>query len=127
MHYGYLSFVPHSYNKKEEDFPTLREYNDYLEEIENIGESCPSGINKYLSFFDRCHLFIEYLMQSFFFIYFFSFAVFNLTNGIDVEETKRKVELYKKENQEFIRRNRSKMVWVHFILQSNLTEISPTL
>lgn len=26
------------YNKREEDFPTLDEYNDFLEEIEEIGE-----------------------------------------------------------------------------------------
>lgn len=25
------------YNKREEDFPSLREYNDFLEEIEEIG------------------------------------------------------------------------------------------
>lgn len=27
------------YNKREEDFPTLDEYNDFLEEIEEIGKS----------------------------------------------------------------------------------------
>ena len=27
-----------SYNKKEDDFATLRQYNDYLEEIETIGK-----------------------------------------------------------------------------------------
>ena len=31
-----------SYNKTEEDFSSLREYNDYLEEVETIGKSeCP--------------------------------------------------------------------------------------
>ncbi len=29
-----------SYNKTERDFPSLREYNDYLEEVETISESC---------------------------------------------------------------------------------------
>ena len=28
-----------SYNKTEKDFSTLREYNDYLEEVETISES----------------------------------------------------------------------------------------
>ncbi len=28
-----------SYNKTERDFPSLREYNDYLEEVETISES----------------------------------------------------------------------------------------
>lgn len=56
------------YNKAESDFPTLRDYNDYLEEIETI--------------------------------------VFNLTNGIEVEETKEKLETYRKENQALILKNR---------------------
>ena len=56
------------YNKTESDFPTLRSYNDYLEEIETI--------------------------------------VYNLTNGIDVEETKEKIEAYRKENQALILKNR---------------------
>lgn len=40
----------------------------------------------------------------------FCFAVFNLTNGIDVEETKRKVNYYKKENQTLILKNRERQV-----------------
>lgn len=56
------------YNKTEEDFETLRVYNDYLEEIEDI--------------------------------------VFNLSNNIDVEETKVRVEAYRKENFKGIQRNR---------------------
>ena len=28
------------YNKRQEDFKTLREYNDYLEEIEEISKFC---------------------------------------------------------------------------------------
>ena len=34
------------YNKQERDFPTLREYNDYLEEIEDIIWSLESGRNE---------------------------------------------------------------------------------
>ena len=56
------------YNKTEEDFGTLREYNDYLEEIEEI--------------------------------------IFNFASNIDVEETKAKVEAYKKENFKTIQKNR---------------------
>ncbi len=33
----YLVLFP-SYNKREDDFPTLREYNDYLEEVETISK-----------------------------------------------------------------------------------------
>jgi len=58
------------FNKKEDDFATLREYNDYLEEIETI--------------------------------------VFNLVNDYEIEETKRKVDQYKKDNQELISKNRNK-------------------
>jgi len=31
-------FVFNSFNKKETDFATLQEYNDYLEEVEKIGK-----------------------------------------------------------------------------------------
>lgn len=58
------------YNKKEEDFHTLKEYNDYLEMVETI--------------------------------------IFNLANGVDVEATKRRIEVYKKENAEVIQKNRNK-------------------
>ena len=37
-------------------------------------------------------------------------AVFNLANGIDVEEMKQKVEKYKKENQALIMKNRARQV-----------------
>lgn len=59
------------YNKKEEDFETVNDYNDYLEEIENI--------------------------------------IFNLVNGIDVEETQKKIERYRRENKELIFRNKLKV------------------
>uniref|UniRef100_A0A8D2MBS8 MAT1 centre domain-containing protein n=1 Tax=Zonotrichia albicollis TaxID=44394 RepID=A0A8D2MBS8_ZONAL len=59
------------YNKREEDFPTLEEYNDFLEEIEEI--------------------------------------VFNLTNNVDLENTKKKMELYQKDNKEVIQKNKLKL------------------
>ncbi|KAI0233800.1 CDK-activating kinase assembly factor MAT1 [Lamellibrachia satsuma] len=59
------------FNKKEEDFGSLREYNDYLEQVETI--------------------------------------IFNLTNGTDVEKTKKLVEQNKRENQELIKKNRMKL------------------
>ncbi|XP_020282886.1 CDK-activating kinase assembly factor MAT1 [Pseudomyrmex gracilis] len=59
------------YNKKEEDFATLREYNDYLEEIESV--------------------------------------VYNLTHNIDVIETNKKIEQYKKDNKEQIVKSKSKL------------------
>ncbi|XP_064621551.1 CDK-activating kinase assembly factor MAT1-like [Lineus longissimus] len=59
------------FNKKEDDFGTLKEYNDYLEEIET--------------------------------------TIFNLVNGVDVDDTKKKIEQYKKENWEQIKKSKSKM------------------
>ncbi|XP_004923452.1 CDK-activating kinase assembly factor MAT1 [Bombyx mori] len=63
--------VLRDYNKKEEDFNSLREYNDYLEEIETI--------------------------------------VYNLTNNIDIVETNKRIEQYKKENKELIMKNKAKL------------------
>ena len=59
------------FNKKEDDFDTMNEYNDYLEEIENI--------------------------------------IYNLSNNIDVEETKKKIENYKRENASIIQKNKGKL------------------
>ncbi|XP_043553187.1 CDK-activating kinase assembly factor MAT1 [Chiloscyllium plagiosum] len=59
------------YNKREDDFCTLKEYNDFLEEVEDI--------------------------------------VNNLTNNIDVENTKRKMEQYQKDNKDIIYRNKLKL------------------
>uniref|UniRef100_A0A1B6DUT4 CDK-activating kinase assembly factor MAT1 n=2 Tax=Clastoptera arizonana TaxID=38151 RepID=A0A1B6DUT4_9HEMI len=59
------------FNKKEEDFSSLRDYNDYLEEVENI--------------------------------------IFNLTNNIDIIETNKKIEQYKKENKELILKNKVRL------------------
>lgn len=63
--------VLRDYNKKEEDFATLREYNDYLEEIETI--------------------------------------VFNLTNNIDIVNTNKRIEQYKRDNREIIMKNKAKI------------------
>ncbi|OXU25451.1 hypothetical protein TSAR_012041 [Trichomalopsis sarcophagae] len=59
------------FNKKEEDFATQREYDDYLEEVENI--------------------------------------IYNLANNIDVIETNKKIEQYKRENRELILKNKTKL------------------
>ncbi|KAL1449216.1 hypothetical protein WDU94_000432 [Cyamophila willieti] len=56
------------YNKVEEDFNSLAEYNDYLEEIEEI--------------------------------------VFNLCNNIEILETNKRIENYKKLNKDSIMRNK---------------------
>uniref|UniRef100_A0A1B6M6R1 CDK-activating kinase assembly factor MAT1 n=1 Tax=Graphocephala atropunctata TaxID=36148 RepID=A0A1B6M6R1_9HEMI len=63
--------VLRDFNKKEDDFATLREYNDYLEEIETI--------------------------------------IFNLCNNIEVVETNKRIEQYKKENKDIILKNKIKI------------------
>uniref|UniRef100_A0A1B6H2K9 CDK-activating kinase assembly factor MAT1 n=1 Tax=Cuerna arida TaxID=1464854 RepID=A0A1B6H2K9_9HEMI len=63
--------VLRDFNKKEDDFASLREYNDYLEEIECI--------------------------------------IFNLCNNIDVVETNKRIEQYKKENKDIILKNKIKI------------------
>lgn len=59
------------FNKKEDDFNTLAEYNDYLEEIETI--------------------------------------IYNLTNNIDIVNTNKKIEQYKKDNKDQILKSKSKI------------------
>lgn len=59
------------FNKKEEDFATKREYDDYLEEVEDI--------------------------------------IYNLTNDIDVLETNKKIDQYRKENKELILKNKTRL------------------
>lgn len=63
--------VLRDFNKKEEDFPDLRSYNDYLEEVEGI--------------------------------------VYNLANNIDVLETSKRIEQYKRENRDLIIKNKTKL------------------
>lgn len=63
--------VLRDFNKKEEDFNSLKEFNDYLEEVETI--------------------------------------IFNLSNNIDVVETNKKIEQYKRENRDTIMKNKSKI------------------
>ncbi|KAK3553624.1 hypothetical protein QTP70_006269 [Hemibagrus guttatus] len=59
------------YNKRDVDFPSLREYNDYLETVEEI--------------------------------------VFNLTNNVDIENTKQLMEQYQRDNRDIIQRNKAKL------------------
>lgn len=59
------------FNKKEDDFNSLAEYNDYLEMIEEI--------------------------------------VFNLCNNIDIINTNKRIEQYKKENRDVILKNKTKL------------------
>ncbi|GAB0093213.1 CDK-activating kinase assembly factor MAT1 [Sergentomyia squamirostris] len=72
------------YNKKEDDFDTLDDYNDYLEEIETI--------------------------------------VFNLSNDIDIINTNKRIEQYKKDNREAITKNKTRLGREEYELDELLEE-----
>lgn len=76
--------VLRDFNKKEEDFETLREYNDYLEEVESI--------------------------------------IYNLVHNQDIIETNKKIEQFKKDNKDFIMKNKVKISREEFELEEMLEE-----
>ena len=47
------------------------------------------------------------------------FIVWNLSNGVDVDETRKAVEKYKKDNEALIRKNNVKMVYQHMHMCSD--------
>ncbi|XP_023015172.1 CDK-activating kinase assembly factor [Leptinotarsa decemlineata] len=63
--------VLRDYNKKEDDFNSLADYNNYLEEVETI--------------------------------------IYNLSNDIDVANTNKKIEQYKRDNREQIMKSKGKL------------------
>eukprot|EP00111_Clytia_hemisphaerica_P016189 TCONS_00047911-protein len=70
------------FNKREEDFKTLLDYNNYLEDIEVI--------------------------------------IFNLANKQNVDETKKKVDAYKKDNEKLIRRNNTKISQEEALMKASI-------
>jgi len=81
------------FNKRREDFPDLRSYNDYLQDVEDISKS---------------HLILPLLLL------FFSQKIlprtqaFNLINDIDIPETQARIATYRKENASFIELNQQR-------------------
>ena len=99
-------FDIYRFNKREEDFPSLREYNDYLEEVEDMST----------------FLFLLFLLESFWiFLFeeylcmhklpFLSLAAFNLIEGIDAPAIEEKIAKYQEENAEQIMVNRARKVF----------------
>ncbi|XP_047193505.1 CDK-activating kinase assembly factor MAT1 isoform X1 [Scophthalmus maximus] len=70
------------YNKRDFDFSSLREYNDYLEQVEDIGRGTDWGRPP-------------------------ETEVYNLTNNLDVENTKLKMEQYQREHRDLIQKNKA--------------------
>lgn len=63
--------------------------------------------SKYWIFGFYSHLKICFKIISYCFL---SFTVFNLTNNVDLENTKKKMEIYQKENKDVIQKNKLKLV-----------------
>jgi len=76
---------PCRFNKRREDFPDLRSYNDYLEEVEDISESHPENSASQLS---------DHICKA-----------FNLINGIDLAGTEARINQYRLENAALIELN----------------------
>lgn len=55
------------------------------------------------------------------------YAVFNLTNNVDLENTKRKMELYQKDNKEVIQKNKIKLVSLTSPLPYNFYSLAEEL
>lgn len=72
------------FNKKEDDFATLDEYNNYLEMIEEI--------------------------------------IYNLCNNIDIINTNKRIEAYKKENKDTIMKNKQRMGREEYELEQMLEQ-----
>jgi CDK-activating kinase assembly factor MAT1 len=83
------------FNKRREDFPDLRSYNDYLQDVEDISKihlilplSPTKNNNKYVL-----------LPRT---------QAFNLINEIDIPETQARITTYRKENAAFIELNQQR-------------------
>ena len=77
--------MPSRFNKRREDFMDLREYNDYLQWVEDIGAS---------AFIGMLSRWLTRRIQA-----------FNLINDIDVAETEAEIQKYRKENAALIELN----------------------
>ena len=90
-----LTFVSGTrFNKRREDFPDLRSYNDYLQEVEDISKSHPP-----LSYI-LTHTISQNTHDK--------NAAFNLINDIDIPETQARVVAYRKENAALIELNQQR-------------------
>lgn len=78
------SFALCRYNKSSCDFGSHRDYCDFEEMVEDIS------------------IFAVRLMTMLFYLFWRIYAVYNLTEGIDVDETNSRVEQYKKDNADVI-------------------------
>ncbi|PPQ78534.1 hypothetical protein CVT25_011806 [Psilocybe cyanescens] len=76
--------IAKEFNKRRDDFPDLRVYNDYLEEVEDIS---------------------VYFYSSFISLNFNDLIAFNLINEIDIPQTEARIAAYRAENAALIELN----------------------
>lgn len=82
--YKIISILIYTFRCQEEDFETPEQYDDYLEEIENI--------------------------------------IYNLVHNIDIINTNKRIEQYKRENRELILKNKSRLGREEFELEMVLEQ-----
>jgi CDK-activating kinase assembly factor MAT1 len=90
------------FNKRREDFPDLRSYNDYLQEVEDISKSHLILPLSHLMFFtnnDNNKNAYHFRVCT---------KAFNLINEIDIPETQARIVAYRKENAAFIELNQQR-------------------
>ena len=88
------------FNKRREDFPDLRSYDDYLQEVEDISKSHlidDFSLPHFLTNLHTHHVFAAALRKA-----------FNLINEIDIPETQARIAAYRKENAAFIELNQQR-------------------
>ena len=90
-----------SYNKSRADFPGLKEWGDYEEQREDISETSASLPSALQTFFWPLMVLLNFQVLC---------AVYNLSQGLDVEATQKKVEEYEKANSDEILRNQAQKV-----------------
>jgi CDK-activating kinase assembly factor MAT1 len=105
---GLCRFIPSSrltfaygirFNKRREDFPDLRSYNDYLQEVEDLSKSHlipqrPPPLTHHNHFSKQKQRDVH--------------PAFNLINEIDIPETQARVAAYRKENAGLIELNQQR-------------------
>jgi len=99
-----VEYLFYRFNKREEDFPSLREYNDYLEEVEDMSEFLCFFFQWLLSIVFNSRFYLDQKKK------FFFLTVFDLVAGVDVPAIEEKIAEYQKENADLILINQARKV-----------------
>ena len=97
--------APRRFNKTENQFDSKLEYDDYLEQKEDIS-ACGSMCIASCQTWCRLNDWDVFVINN----HDFGFAVFNLVEGVEGEATEKRVKEYEKENAEGIAENEARKV-----------------